>query len=45
MGMEERSDKQQRVVEQASNHYVVEVVGFRRQTRAYAGKGHVSASN
>ena len=41
--MEERVDQQQRVVEQASNHYVVEIIGFRRQTRAYARKGHVSA--
>lgn len=44
MGVEERVDQQQRVVEQASNHYVVEIVGFRRQTRANARKGHVSAS-
>ena len=42
--MEERGDQQQRMVEQAYNHGVVEIVGFGRQTRAYARKGHVSAS-
>lgn len=44
MGVEERSDQQQRLVEQASSHCALEIIGFRCQVGNYARKGHVSES-
>ena len=44
MGVEERSDQQQCLVEHASSHSTLETIGLGYQARDYVGKGHVNES-